>query len=153
MYTLTTTTPKKNQLTLPMYISETHQQLSSRAAQEAHITYGPSNKGHPADLSTSQTHAIATLCLHKPWRKQKQYHEPSQQEEEEVKTHHQTALQVTIKTPKGFETPLTLLLGEHWEDQKDQEDQEDQEDREDQVVQENPQYPLTTSYPYPQEQT
>src|SRR6267154_3157197 len=60
-----TPTPKMNQCHPLMYRSEAHQQLSKRAAQEAHTEKGITNKGHPSKV----TQTIASLCLLKPWRR------------------------------------------------------------------------------------
>jgi hypothetical protein len=53
---------------LPTYKSEVHQQLSTLVAWEAHSVPGTLYLEHPPDLTESQTHLIATLCLLKPWQ-------------------------------------------------------------------------------------
>jgi hypothetical protein len=131
-YICTTTTPKKSQWTPPTHISETHLQLSSQAAREAHATHGPSNKGHPVYLSTSQTHKVATLWLRRPKHRQKRYHARLQQEAEGTEIHHhQQTVHTTTKTLNESATPSTSHSEEHREDQEDQEGPEDQEDLED----------------------
>jgi len=153
-YTRTTTTPMKNQWTPPMRISEAHQRLSNQAAQEAHVTHGPSNKGHPADLSTSLAHTVATLWLRKHRHRQKRYHEPSQQEAEGTEIHHRQQMShATIKTPNESATPSTSHSEEHPGGQEDQVDPEAQEDQEDLEDQEDRQYPPLTSYLFHQGQT
>ena len=138
-------TPKKNQSALSTYKSETHQQISNQAAQEPHATCGPSNKGHPAGLSTSQTHAIATLWVRKPWRqRQKQYQERWQLEGEEAKDRHLQDPQVTTKTLTESATSSTSLLDEHLGLLVDLETLADLEAQEDQGY---PSYPPTISYP------
>jgi hypothetical protein len=111
----------KNLPTSPTYRSKTHQLLLSQVAQEAHIILGVLNKGHPVDWMTSQTHAIATLWLHKPWNhKQRWLDKPLYLEEP-----------MTPPMPRFTRTPLTLetLSTLLWDDypeatQKAQEAQE-----------------------------
>src|SRR6266851_4135131 len=48
-----------------MYRSEAHEQLSKQTAQEAHTEKGATSKEPPSE----QTRTVASLCLHKPWRR------------------------------------------------------------------------------------
>jgi hypothetical protein len=93
-----------SQKTSPTYRSETHQQLSIQAAQEAHTAPGVSNLGHPPEQNDSQMHLIAALCLLKPWQRCKLLHKPLQ--EEEVRTLLRTP-EVKVKTLSESETPST----------------------------------------------
>ena len=57
--------PKTNQHPRLMYRSEAHEQLSKQTAREAHTEKGATTKGPPSEL----TRTVASLCLHKPWRR------------------------------------------------------------------------------------
>ncbi len=48
-----------------MYRSEAHERLLKQTAQEAHTEKGATNK----ELPSEQTRTVASLCLHKPWRR------------------------------------------------------------------------------------
>ena len=48
-----------------MYRSEAHEQLSKQTAQEAHTEKGAITR----ELPSEQTRTVASLCLHKPWRR------------------------------------------------------------------------------------
>src|SRR6266851_3698727 len=101
------------------YKSEAHQQLSEQTAQEAHTETGVSNKGHPPD-NQSTTHAVATLCLHKPWRqRQRPSLKPLYLEEMTS-----LPLATNIRTLSISETHSTSPLGKHWEVLADLEDLE-----------------------------
>src|SRR5216683_2424355 len=60
-----TQTPKMNRHPRLTYKSEAHERLSKQMAQEAHTGNEANNKEHPSE----QTRTIASLCLHKPWRR------------------------------------------------------------------------------------
>src|SRR5229473_4187732 len=57
--------PKTNQHPRSTYRSEAHEQLSKQTAQEAHTEKGAISK----ELPSEQTRTIASLCLHKHWRR------------------------------------------------------------------------------------
>ena len=128
-------------MTQPTYKSETHQYLSTLAAQEAHTVPGVMNKVYPADFSQSTTHTIATLCLHKPWQQQQRpSHEPLH-----LEGMTNLPLACNIRTLSISETHSTSLLDEHPEALEGLEiPSEDQMPLE--------QYPSLISFPYnPQE--
>src|SRR6266851_4950674 len=60
-----TQTPKTNRHPRSMYRSEAHERLLKQTAQEAHTEKGATNK----ELPSEQTRTVASLCLHKPWRR------------------------------------------------------------------------------------
>src|SRR5216683_963429 len=62
---LTTQKPKTNRHPRSTYRSEAHEQLSKQTAQEAHTEKGATSK----ELPSEQTRTVASLCLHKPWRR------------------------------------------------------------------------------------
>src|SRR6266851_7828438 len=62
---LTTQKPKTNQLHRSTYRSEAHERLSKQTAQEAHTMKEAITKEPPSE----QTRTVASLCLHKPWRR------------------------------------------------------------------------------------
>src|SRR5712671_6791903 len=57
--------PKTNQQPRLTYRSEAHEQLSKQTAREAHTEKGAISK----ELPSEQTRTVASLCLHKPWRR------------------------------------------------------------------------------------
>jgi len=82
-------------------------------AQEAHTVVGVSNQGHLADLSQLTTHAIATLCLHKPW--QQQWRTSLEPLYLEGATIPPPVLATNIRTLSISEIHSTLPLDEHQE--------------------------------------
>jgi hypothetical protein len=103
-----TQTLVKNSSTSRTYASETHQQLSILVAQEAHTVPGVLNKGHPADWTTSQTHAIVNLWLHKLWRQlQRRLDEPLYLKEPVI-----PQAPCPTRTPLTSKTLSTLLWGD-----------------------------------------
>src|SRR5712671_4000978 len=62
---LTTQTPKTNRHPRSTYRSEAHERLSKQTAREAHTEKGATTKEPPSE----QTRTVASLCLHKPWRR------------------------------------------------------------------------------------
>src|SRR6266853_6705376 len=57
--------PKTNRPPRSTYRSASHKQLSKQTAQEAHTEKGLIHKEPPSE----QTRTVASLCLHKPWRR------------------------------------------------------------------------------------
>src|SRR6266851_4766614 len=57
--------PKTNRRPRSTYRSEAHTQLSKQTAREAHTGKGAISK----ELPSEQTRTVASLCLHKPWRR------------------------------------------------------------------------------------
>src|SRR5712671_3908057 len=57
--------PKTNRHPQSTYRSEAHEQLSKQTAREAHTEKGATTKEPPSE----QTRTVASLCLHKPWRR------------------------------------------------------------------------------------
>src|SRR5216683_3478235 len=57
--------PKTNRHPQSTYRSEAHEQLLKQTAQEAHTTKEATDKEPPS----KQTRTVASLCLHKPWRR------------------------------------------------------------------------------------
>src|SRR5229473_7469888 len=57
--------PKTNQHPRSTYRSEAYEQLSKQTAQEAHTKKGAISK----ELPSEQTRTVASLCLHKHWRR------------------------------------------------------------------------------------
>jgi len=112
---------KTTQETSLTYKSGAHQQLLSITTQEAHTITGVLNKGHLADFSQSMTHAVTTLCLHKPWWQQQKlsYAWSPWEEEEEAKIHCPLEAPATSNTS---EIPLTSYLDEHPKHLEDLED-------------------------------
>ena len=118
------TTKKISQKTLPTFRSETHQQLSTQLAQEAHTAPEASNSGQ----IDPQTHLIATLCLLKPSQRRKLLQGLSLEEEEEAKNHPQDP---TTKTHNESEMSSTLHSGEPLDPLEDLEGLMALEDQED----------------------
>src|SRR6266851_945564 len=111
-------TLKTSQPLQSTYRSEAHERLLKQTNQEAHTTEETTNKGTPS----AQTQAIASLCLHKPWR---QTPRPS------LKPLYLEAttlpIQHTMRTRSISATHSTSPSGEHQEGQAAQEAQEHQE--------------------------
>src|SRR6266851_1092114 len=57
--------PKTNRHPRSTYRSEAHERLSKQTAREAHTGKGATTKEPPSE----QTRTVASLCLHKPWRR------------------------------------------------------------------------------------
>src|SRR5216683_5390965 len=69
----TTQKPKTNRLPRSTNRSEAHERLSKQTAREAHTEKGVITREPPSE----QTRTVASLCLHKPWRRTpRQYLEP-----------------------------------------------------------------------------
>src|SRR5713101_2349744 len=99
--------PKKNRQPRSTYRSEAHEQLSKQTAQEAHTAKGTTSREPPSE----QTRTVASLCLHKPWRRTPRPSlEPLYLEETTLPT------QFSTRTLSISMTRSTLPLDEHQED-------------------------------------
>src|SRR6266853_5125176 len=99
--------PKTNRHPRSTYRSEAHEQLSKQTAQEAHTKNGATSKEPPSE----QTRTVASLCLHKPWRRTPRPSlEPLYLEEMTLPT------QSSTRTLSISETRSTLPSDEHQED-------------------------------------
>src|SRR6266853_3293091 len=98
--------PKTNRHPRSTYRSEAHERLSKQTAQEAHTEKGATSK----ELPSEQTRTIASLCLHKPWRRTpRQSLEPLYLEETTLLTQSNTrTLSISV-------THSTLPSDEHQE--------------------------------------
>src|SRR6266851_5096095 len=97
--------PRKSQYPLLMNKSEAHQLLSKQAAWEAHIEKGVPDKEPLLDV----THAVAMLCLCKPWRRPQR----SSLEPLYLEAMMNLPLACSMRTLSISETPSTLPLDEH----------------------------------------
>ncbi len=99
--------PKTNRHPRSTYRSEAHEQLSKQTAQEAHTEKGATSK----ELPSEQTRTVASLCLHKPWRRTPRPSlEPLYLEETTL------PIQYSMRTPSTSEIRLILPSDELWED-------------------------------------
>src|SRR6266853_2022530 len=114
----TTRIPKTNRHHRSTYRSEAHEQLSKQTAQEAHTEKGATSK----ELPSEQTRTVASLCLHKPWRRiPRRSLEPLYLETTNLPT------QSSTRTHSISMTRSTSPLDEHQGDLTAQEAQADQE--------------------------
>src|SRR6266851_982098 len=114
----TTQKPKTNRHPRSTYRSEAHEQLSKQIAQEAHTEKGAITKEPPSE----QTRTVASLCLHKPWRRtQRRSLEPLYLETTSLPS------QPLMRTHSTSTIRSTLLLDEHQEDPMAQAGQAGQE--------------------------
>src|SRR5216683_4988308 len=106
--------PKTNRHPQSTYRSEAHEQLSKQTAQEAHTAREATDKEPPSE----QTRTVASLCLHKPWRRApRRSLEPLYLEEMTLPTQSNTrTLSISV-------TRSTLPSDEHQEDPTAQEAQ------------------------------
>ncbi len=98
---------KTNRHPRSTYRSEAHEQLSKQTAREAHTEKGVTTK----ELPSEQTRTVASLCLHKPWRRTlRRSLEPLYLEETTLPT------QSSTRTLSISVTRSTLPSDEHQED-------------------------------------
>src|SRR6266851_3919184 len=103
-----------------MYRSEAHERLSKQTAQKAHTEKGAISK----ELPSEQTRTVASLCLHKPWRRTpRRSLEPLYLETMTLPS------QSSTRTHSISMTRLTSPSGEHQKDPTAQGAQEGQEDQ------------------------
>src|SRR5712671_3814854 len=99
--------PKTNRHPRLTYRSEAHEQLSKQTAREAHTEKGAISK----ELPSEQTRTVASLCLHKPWRRTPRPSlKPLYLEETTLPT------QFSMRTLSISEICSPLPLDEHQED-------------------------------------
>src|SRR6266851_2285268 len=110
--------PKTNRRPRSTYRSETHEQLSKQTAWEAHTGKEPITKEPPSE----QTRTVASLCLHKPWRRT-----PRRSLEPLYLATTSLPSQPLMRTHSTSTTRSTLPLDEHQEGPMVQADQVGQE--------------------------
>src|SRR5216683_1122069 len=110
--------PKTNRHPRSTNRSEAHERLSKQIAREAHTEKGATTKEPPSE----QTRTVASLCLHKPWRRTpRRYLEPLYLETTSLPS------QPLMRTHSTSTIRLTSPSDGHQEDPMAQEDQAGQE--------------------------